>query len=132
MSVKLCNVWLDALIAALKAEQDHTAALAALIAAHGGKRTLPLMEALQSGFRVIYPATPGEVKVWGGAPTLTFPRGSAAAQCWQRKILPHLPKLRVSEGRKATKQDVVATFARRAQRVLSKAQIKRLIALLGE
>jgi hypothetical protein len=131
MSVRLCNAWLDALVNALRAEENHEAALAALVASFGGKRSLPLMEALQSGFRVIYPSTLGEVKMWGGALTLTFPRGSAAAQCWQRKILPHLPKLRQRTGN-AKKIDPVATFARRAQREFSAAQIRRLIALLGE
>jgi hypothetical protein len=131
MSVRLCNAWLDALVAALRAEQDHSAALAALVASFGGKRSLPLMEALQAGFRVIYPATPGEVRVWGGVPTLSFPRGSAAAQCWTRKILPGLPKLR--QGSKATKAtDPVATWARRAKREFSAAQLRRLVALLGE
>lgn len=130
MSVRLCNAWLDALIGALRAEQDHSAALAALVASFGGKRTLPLMEALQSGFRVLYPATPGEVRVWGGVPTLSFPRGSAAAQCWQRKILPHLPKLRNSSKPKAT--DPVATQALRLRKQFSRAQLRRLVALLGE
>lgn len=98
------NVWLDALIAALAAKQNHAKALAALIKHHGGKRTMPLMEDLLSGIRALHPATKAEISVRVGVPNVSFPDKGVGYQLWKDDILPHLPKMRAAtSGKKSNK-----------------------------
>lgn len=132
MNVNIANRWLDALIAALKADADHATALAALVSQHNGKRTPLLMEQLQAGFKVLYPTTPSEIRVWAGMPTVVFPQDSAARKCWGSKIAPHLPKLRASTSKASKKGavDPVAAQAKRLRKQFTKAQLTRLIAEL--
>jgi hypothetical protein len=102
MSTTKQNVWLDALIAALAAKQGHQKALAALVAHHGGKRTMPLMEDLLSGIRAIHPMTQACITVRNvlgvATPNVSFPNQGVGFQTWRDCISPHLPKMR-----KATK-----------------------------
>tara|TARA_R110002126_G_C10223461_1_gene479280 strand:- start:47 stop:469 length:423 start_codon:yes stop_codon:yes gene_type:complete len=104
MNVTKQNVWLDALIAALAAKQSHAKALANLIAHHGGKRTLPLMEDLLSGIRALHPATKAELSVRNvngvATPNVSFPDKGVGYETWKDMILPHLPKLRAATGGK--------------------------------
>ena len=94
------NVWLDTLIAALAAKQSHAKALANLIAHHGGKRTLPLMEDLLSGIRALHPTTKAELSVRVGVPNVSFPDKGVGYQTWRDCIAPHLPKMRAATGGK--------------------------------
>jgi hypothetical protein len=108
MSTTKQNVWLDTLIAALAAKQGHEKALAALVAHHGGKRTLPLMEDLLSGIRAIHPATKAELSVRNvlgvATPNVSFPDKGVGFQTWRDCIAPHLPKMRkATKGGKSNK-----------------------------
>jgi len=111
MNVTKQNVWLDTLIAALAAKQGHEKALAALVAHHGGKRTLPLMEDLISGLRAIHPATQACITVRNvlgvATPNVSFPnKGQGVGfQTWRDLISPHLPKMRAATkgGKKSNK-----------------------------
>ena len=102
MSTTKQNQWLDTLIAALAAKQGHEKALAALVAHHGGKRTLPLMEDLLSGIRAIHPATQACITVRNvlgvATPNVSFPnKGQGVGfQTWRDLISPHLPKMRAA------------------------------------
>ena len=100
MNVTKKNQWLDTLIAALAAKQGHEKALAALVAHHGGKRTLPLMEDLLSGIRAIHPATKAELSVRNvlgvATPNVSFPDKGVGFQTWRDCIAPHLPKMRAA------------------------------------
>ena len=99
------NVWLDTLIAALAAKQGHVKALAALVAHHGGERTMPLMEDLLSGIRAIYPTTKAELTVRMGMPNVSFPDKGVGYQTGKDMILPHLPKMRAAtSGKKGGKK----------------------------
>jgi len=99
------NVWLDALIAALAAKQGHQKALAALVAHHGGKRTMPLMEDLISGLRALHPTTKAIITVRNvlgvATPNVSFPdqfkgQGGVGFQTWRDFISPNLPKMRLA------------------------------------
>ena len=109
MSTTKQNVWLDALIAALAAKESHTKALAALVAHHGGKRTMPLMEDLLSGIRAIHPTTNACITVRNSngvaTPNVSFPDKGVGFQTWRDCIAPHLPKMRkaTTKGKKAEK-----------------------------
>ena len=104
MSTTKQNVWLDTLIAALAAKQGHAKALAALVAHHGGKRTMPLMEDLLSGIRALHPTTKAELSVRNVngvlTPNVSFPDKGVGYETWKDDILPHLPKLRAATGGK--------------------------------
>ena len=126
------NQWLNALVAALKAKQDHKAALTALIAHHGGKRTLDLMIDLHAGIEVLFPKTDAVVKAYLGQPNVSFPNKGAGYDTWRDLILPHLPKLKAAthKGKSSKSVDPVASFAKRAMRDLTPAQCRRLAAVL--
>lgn len=128
--MKQANQWLDALIAALAAKKAHEAALHALIAHHGGKRTLALMEDLCDGLRVLFPKTDAEIKVYLGQPNVSFPSKGAGYETWRRDILPHLPKIKAAttKGRKAS--DPVAAAAKRLKQQFTAAQLRRLVTML--
>ena len=100
MNVTKQNQWLDALIAALAAKQGHAKALAALVAHHGGKRTMPLMEDLLSGIRALHPTTKACITVRVGTPNVSFPDKGVGYETWKDMILPHLPKMRAATGGK--------------------------------
>lgn len=127
------NQWLNALVAALKAKQDHKAALTALIAHHGGKRTLDLMIDLHAGIEVLFPKTDAVVKAYLGQPNVSFPNKGAGYDTWRDLILPHLPKLKAAttKPRISKAADPVASYAKRIMRDLTAAQRRRLVALVG-
>jgi hypothetical protein len=127
------NQWLDSLIAALKAKEDHKAALAKLIAHHGGKRTMPLMEDLCAGIHAAYPKSKAEVKVYMGQPNVSFPDKGAGYDTWRDLIAPHLPKIKAAttKPRSSKATDPVASYAKRIMRDLTAAQRRRLVALVG-
>lgn len=132
-TLKKQNRWLDALIAALEAADDHRVALRGLIADHGNKRTLGLMEDLQAGFLVMYPDTPGEVHTWNGTLTLKFKQDSAAIQTWRRMITPHLPKVvkrSDTQARKVNPEKQALGMAKRMKEKYGKAFCRTLGALL--
>lgn len=104
MSTTKQNTWLDALIAALAAKQNHEKALAALIKHHGGKRTMDLMTDLLSGVRALHPATKAELSVRMGTPNVSFPDKGVGYQTWKDMILPHLPKMRKATGGKKSQK----------------------------
>ena len=124
------NAWLDALIAALAAKRDHEKALGALVAHHGGKRTLPLMEDLLSGIRAICPETKAEITARAGMPNVTFPGKGAGYGLWKEMILPHLPKLRAATGGKRDRVDPVLAEVKRLKGRFTAAQLRRIIAAL--
>lgn len=107
MNVTKQNQWLDALVAAIAAKQDHESALAALIKHHGSKRTLPLMEDLLCGIKALHPATKAEITVRNvlGVPTpnVSFPDKGVGFQTWRDFIAPHLPKMRAATATKKQK-----------------------------
>lgn len=124
------NKWLDALIAALAAKRDHEAALAALIAHHGGKRTLPLMEDLLAGLRVICPETKAEITIRAGQPTITIPGEGAGYEVWKTYIRPHLPKLRAATGGGRAKADPVDALIKRILKDCTPAQRRKIAAAI--
>lgn len=126
------NQWLDSLIAALAARKGHEAALTALVAHHGGKRTLELMTDLCAGVHAICPKTDAEVKVYMGQPNVSFPSKGAGYEMWRTMIAPHLPKIKAATTKRSSKaSDPVASYAKRIMRDLSAAQRRRLVALVG-
>jgi hypothetical protein len=127
------NQWLNALVAAIKAKQDHSAALTALIKHHGGKRTLDLMIDLHAGIEVLFPKTDAIVKPYLGQFNVSFPSKGAGYDTWRDLILPHLPKLKASstKPRSSKVSDPVAAEAKRLIRKYSAAQLRRLVAQLG-
>jgi hypothetical protein len=127
------NQWLDTLIAALKAKRDHEAALTALIAHHGGKRTEALMHDLLAGIRVVCPETKAVVNVYMGQFNLSFPGKGAGYDTWRDLIAPHLPKIKAAttKPRSSKASDPVAALAKRIMRDLTAAQRRRLVALVG-
>jgi len=127
------NQWLDALIAALKAKQSHEAALVALIAHHGGKRTEALMHDLCAGIHALYPKTDAGVKFYMGHFNVSFPSKGAGYQTWRDLIAPHLPKIKAAttKPRSSKATDPVAALAKRIMRDLTAAQRRRLVALVG-
>lgn len=127
------NQWLDSLIAALAARKGHEAALTALVAHHGGKRTLELMTDLCAGVHAICPKTDAEVKVYMGQPNVSFPSKGAGYEMWRTMIAPHLPKIKAATTKKRSSKaaDPVAAEAKRLIRKFSAAQLRRLVAQLG-
>ena len=129
--MKQANQWLDTLIAALAARKNHEAALAALIAHHGGKRSLALMNDLCDGLRVLFPKTDAEVKAYMGHFNVSFPRKGAGYETWRRDILPHLPKIKAATTKGTRKaSDPVAAAAKRLKQQFTAAQLRRLVTLL--
>lgn len=130
--MKLQNQWLDSLIAALQARKNHEAALAALIAHHGGKRTLDLMTDLCAGIHALYPKTDAEVKVYMGQPNVSFPSKGAGYETWRTMIAPHLPKIKAAttKPRSSKASDPVAQEAKRLGKKFTASQLRRLVALL--
>jgi len=126
------NQWLDTLIAALKAKEDHRKALTALIAHHGNKRTEALMHDLLAGIRVVCPETKAVVNVYMGQFNLSFPGKGAGYDTWRDLIMPHLPRIKAATTKRSSKaSDPVASYAKRIMRDLSAAQRRRLVALVG-
>ena len=66
------NVYLNAMIALIKAKQDHTKALAALVK-HRKGRTPALCEDIVTALRIVYPSTDACVSVYAGQPVVSFP-----------------------------------------------------------
>ena len=129
--MKQANKWLDALVAALAAKKAHEQALRELIDYHGGKRTLPLMEDLCAGIRILFPKTDAEVTVRGGQPNVSFPSKSSGYETWRRDILPHLPKLKAATTKGPRKSvDPVVAAAKRLKQQFTAAQLRRLVAML--
>jgi hypothetical protein len=129
--MKHANQWLDALVAALAAKKAHEAALTALIAHHGGKRTLALMEDLCAGIRVLFPKTDAEIKVYLGQPNVSFPSKGAGYETWRTMIAPHLPKIKAATtGGPRKASDPVAAAAKRLKQQFTAAQLRRLVAML--
>ena len=129
--MKQANKWLDALVAALAAKKAHEAALRELIAHHGGKRTIALMEDLCAGIRVLFPKTDAEVSVRGGQPNVSFPSKGSGYETWRRDILPHLPLIKAATTKGTRKaSDPVAAAAKRLKQQFTAAQLRRLVTLL--
>ena len=123
------NKWLDALIAALTAKQNHETALAQLIAEHGNKRTLALMDDLCAGIHAVYPKTDAEVKFYMGQYNVSFPSKGVGYQMWRDMIAPHLPKIKAAT-KPSKRVDEVAREAKRLSNKFDAKQIARLVALL--
>jgi len=130
--MKLQNVWINALVAALAAKRDHKAALTALVKHHGGKRTVALMEDLLAGIHMLHPGTDAELTCYMGQPNIKFTKKSSDRDTWRNYILPHLPKIKAASHKGSSKAaDPVAAMAKRIMRDLSAAQRRRLVALVG-
>ena len=80
--------------AALAAKVAHAKALAALIACHGGTRTLSLMKDLLSAIRALHPTTKAIITGRSGMGNVSFPGKGVGFQTWRDMIMPHLPKMR--------------------------------------
>lgn len=104
MNIAKHNHYLDCLKAALRAKEDATKALVALVALHKGKRTLELMESLLGCMQAIYPKTDAELSVRKGEWNVSFPSHGSGYQTWREFILPHLPKLREAANKGKKKQ----------------------------
>ena len=134
MNVTKQNVWLDALIAALAAKQSHAKALANLIAHHGGKRTMPLMEDLLSGIRALHPATKAELSVRNvngvATPNVSFPDKGVGYETWKDMILPHLPKLSKKSNKTSPRELALARVKSLKSQGFTKAQLLAAIELL--
>jgi hypothetical protein len=118
--------WFDLLVAALAAKRECETALVGLIAAHGNKRTQPLMDDLCNALHAVA-TSEGKtclayVSERAGQWTVTFPGKGVGYQTWKDFILPQLPKLRAatSKGKadKAASTDPVESLRRYVQQKL--------------
>jgi hypothetical protein len=127
------NAYVDALIALIKSEQDHTKALHSLIAYHDGKRSEELCNDIVAALRAAFPATDACLGSYKQQPTVSFPKKGSGYEFYKKNIAPMLPKLR-EPTRKADdarpKVDPMIAVAKRLRDNYSAAQIKRLKAML--
>ena len=119
------DIYLNAVIALIKAKADHTAALAALVK-HRKGRTPELCEDIVTCMRVAYPSTDACVSVYAGQPVVSFPNKGSGYEFYKREIAPHLPKLRKPTGGKRGSTDPVEAEIKRLLKKYSAAQRRRI------
>ena len=119
------DIYLNAVIALIKAKADHTAALAALVK-HRGGRTPQLCEDIVTCMRVAYPNTDACVGVYARQPIVSFPNKGSGYQFYKDNIAPHLPKLRKPTGGKRGSTDPVEAEIKRLLKKYSAAQRRRI------
>lgn len=127
--MKALEHYCNTLVALIKAKQDHSRALAALVNAAGGKRTAALCEGIVTVLRVVYPATDACVGVYKKQPVVSFPRKGAGYEFYKQHIAPQLPALRKPTGGQRNAVDPVEALIKQCLK-LTAAQRRRVKAAI--
>lgn len=106
--MKTQNIWFDSLVLALKANQAHKSALAALIRYHGGRRSEPLMNDLCNAVHALHKGKGCRARVTcrAGQFNVSFPGKGVGFDMWRTMILPHLPLMRAGTASKRKSKSV--------------------------